>query len=300
MKRRRLDFSLEEHGLVIPTDDEPLAVFDTGCDNSLINLNSFIVGSYLGIYYNLQGALEGMTRSQSLQLANHCFTKIVCKDREFIRVVNQCLVDPNPQQIETLLQPHQLRASGILLDDIPPCHLRIDNKPGTLCLKAGETTVPLYFDGLKTFIICVKPTEEELHSLPHVVLTSEEPYEPRTRLYTRRVYSGTFGPVKFRRKHSEPSIEQWQAILGYCSKDVVKETLKNTTRHIKTLDMETREYMRDYAKSRTNPLRPYRINDILFTDTFFSTIRSIRGNTCFQVFALKRTMYSFATHMKAE
>lgn len=125
------------------------------------------------------------------------------------------------------------------MDNIPPCHLRIDNKSGTLCLKSGETTVPLYFDGLKTFLICVKPTEEELHSLPHVILTSEDPYEQRTRLYTRRVYAGTFGPVKFRRKHSKPSIEQWQAILGYCSKDVVKATLKNTTRHIKTLDMET-------------------------------------------------------------
>lgn len=102
MKRWRLDFSLEEHGLVILTDDEPLAVFNTGCDNSLINLDSFMVGSYLGVYYNLQGALEGMTFSQSLQLANHCYTKTVCKNKEFIRVVNQCLEDPNQNQIASI------------------------------------------------------------------------------------------------------------------------------------------------------------------------------------------------------
>lgn len=241
-----------------------------------------------------------MGNAQVLELANNCLTKIVCKDISFIGVVNQCLVDTDPNQTETLLQPHQLRAHGVLLDDVPPCHLRIDGTPGTLRLKVGETEVPLYFDGLKTFAICVRPTEEEINSLPHVVLTSEEPYEPRTRLYTRRVYSGSFGPMKFRRKISEPSLEQWQAILGYCSKDTVKATLQNTTRHIKTLDMETRDYMRDYAKSRTTALRPYRINDTLFTDTFYSTIRSIRGNTCFQVFALKKCMYSVATPMKSE
>lgn len=291
---------MEDVGLVIPTDDEPMSIFDTGCDNSLINLNSYIVGHYLGIKYNLKGALNGMGNAQTLELANNCMTKIVCKDRSFIGVVNQCLVDEDPEQTESLLQPHQLRAHGVLLDDVPPCHLRIDGNPGTLRLKVGETEVPLYFDGLKTYIICVRPTEEEIHSLPHVILTSTEPYEPRTRHYTRRVYSGSFGPMKFRRKISEPSLEQWQAILGYCSKDTVKATLDNTTRHIKTLDMETREYMRDYAKSRTNALRPYRINDILFTDTFYSTIRSIRGNTCFQVFALKKCMYSVATPMKSE
>lgn len=209
-----------------------MAIFDSGCDNSLINLNSFIVQNYLGIKYNLKGALSGMGNAQVLELANNCLTKIVCKNTSFIGVVNQCLVDPDPDQTETLLQPHQLRAHGVLfLDDIPPCHMRIDGTPGTLRLKVGETEIPLYFDGLKTFAICVRPTEEEINSLPHVVLTSAEPYEPRTCLYTRRVYSGSFGPMKFRPKISEPSLEQWQAILGYCSKDTVKATLQNTSRH---------------------------------------------------------------------
>lgn len=103
--------------MVIPTDDERIAVFDTGCD-----LSSGLILAYITIC--------------NLQLASHCFTNIVCKDKEFIGVVNQCLVDPNPHQIETLLQPQ------VLVDNIPPCHLPIDKKPGTLCLKAGETTVP--------------------------------------------------------------------------------------------------------------------------------------------------------------
>ena len=64
--------------------------------------------------------------------------------------------------------------------------------------------------------------------------------------------------------------------------------------------METREYMRDYRKSRSNPLRPMRIDDTLFTDTFYSTKKSIHGHTCFQLFALKKCMFSVATPMKTE
>ena len=115
-----------------------MSIFDSGCDNSLVNLTSFIVGNYLGTKYNLRGALNGMGNAHVLELANNCLTKIVCKDRSFIGVVNQCLVDPDPEQTETLLQPHQLRANGVLLDDVPPCHLRIDGSPGTLRLKGDR------------------------------------------------------------------------------------------------------------------------------------------------------------------
>ena len=99
---------------------------------------------------------------------------------------------------------------------------------------------------------------------------------------------------------SAPTLDKWRANLGYPNEEIVKLTLKNTTQLLKTMEMETREYMRDYKQSRTTALKPYRIKDILFTDTFFSSIKSVRGHTCFQMFALKRSMYSQAVPMKAE
>lgn len=95
-----------------------------------------------------------------------------------------------------------------------------------------------------------------------------------------------------RRPVSEPTIENWQANLGYLSMEVTKQTLKNTTQLLKTMEMETREYMHDYKQSRTRSLKPYLIKDVLF--------ESVRGHTCFQMFALKHSMYSTATPMKAE
>ena len=64
--------------------------------------------------------------------------------------------------------------------------------------------------------------------------------------------------------------------------------------------METRKYMRDYRKSHSSPLRPTRIDDTLFTDTFYSTKKSIRGMNCFQLFALKKCMFSVATPIRTE
>ena len=103
-----------------------------------------------------------------------------------------------------------------------------------------------------------------------------------------------------RNPKAQKTLEDWQADLGYPGVSIVKATLDNTTHYIKTMDMETREYMRDYRKSRSSPLRPIRIDDTLFTDTFYATLKSIRGHTCFQQFALKKCLFSVATPMKTE
>ena len=47
--------------------------------------------------------------------------------------------------------------------------------------------------------------------------------------------------------------------------------------------------MRNYFKTRIWTLKPKRIDDVLFSDTFFSSVSSIRGYKCFQLFALKST-----------
>ena len=58
--------------------------------------------------------------------------------------------------------------------------------------------------------------------------------------------------------------------------------------------------MPDYRKSRSNPLRPMRIYDTLFTDTFYLTRQSIQGKKCFQIFALQKCIFSVAMPMKTE
>ncbi|GFH50653.1 hypothetical protein CTEN210_07129 [Chaetoceros tenuissimus] len=103
-----------------------------------------------------------------------------------------------------------------------------------------------------------------------------------------------------RRSVSEPTVEDWRANLGFPSVEVTKQTLRITTQLLKTMEMEMREYMQDFKQSQTTVLKPYRIKDVLYTDTFFSTIKSVHGHTCFQMFVLKRSMYTKSVPMKAE
>ena len=284
--------------------DEDIAVVDSGCDQCIINKKSFIIKSYSGVYYSITGALACMTSGTTLELVSEAYTMLVCSDGYTALVrLNQVLLNRDPGQTEALFQPHQLRAGGVLVDDVPTCHTASDGKPGTQCVQVGDRKLPLYFDGYKTYFRLARPSEEDLQSVPVYRLTSELPYEPQRRKYTRRVRSDIqlIQTILCSRKGKvDKTIPEWQANLGYPSVRTVKSTLRNTTHYVKTLEMETREYMRDYRKSRASPLRPTRIDDTLFTDTFYSTKKSIRGHTCFQLFALKKCMFSVATPMKTE
>ncbi len=69
---------------------------------------------------------------------------------------------------------------------------------------------------------------------------------------------------------------------------------------VKTLQAETREYMRNHTKARVHCLRPKRIDDVMFTDTFYSGIVSIRSKKCFQIFAYKNSQMTIARTMTRE
>ena len=58
------------------------------------------------------------------------------------------------------------------------------------------------------------------------------------------------------------------------------------------LQAESREYLRNYYKTRVWCLRPISIDDVLYSDIFFSTIKSIRNFSCFQLFAYKTTKFT--------
>ena len=264
--------------------DECVAVIDSGCDQCIINIKSFTINSYSGIFYSVTGALACMISDSTLELVSEAYTLLVLPNGDNVLVeLNQVLLDRNPDQVESLFQPHQLRASGVLVDDVPACHIASTGKPGTQCVQVGSRKIPLYFDGYKTYFRLVKPSEEDIKTYPVYRLTSKRPYEPQCRKYTRRVSHDITLMTRLvtRKGKVDKTLPEWQANLGYPSVGVVQATLKNTTHYIKTLEMETREYMRDYRKSRSNPLRPMRIDDTLFTDTFYSSKKSIRGMTCF-------------------
>ena len=181
----------------------------------------------------------------------------------------------NPHQTESLFQPYQARAYGVVVDDVAKRHKGANGTHGSQSVYAQGHTLPLHFDGLKQFWSVARPKPADMNRYPKVVLTSPESYMPQQRRYTRRIVP------------SDISEEEWQKRLGYPPLLVTRKTLQNTTRMVNTVEAESRDYMRDHRVTRLPMLRPIRINDTCFHDVFFSSITSIRGYKCFLVNALK-------------
>ena len=79
--------------------------------------------------------------------------------------------------------------------------------------------------------------------------------------------------------------------MGYCPMEIVSKTLTATTQMVPRVEAETREIMRDHLLTRLPALKHRRINDSCYTDTFFASIESVRGYTCWQLFAFRRSCY---------
>ena len=98
--------------------------------------------------------------------------------------------------------------------------------------------------------------------------------------------------------YNAEELKTWRERLGYPPRQVVLKTLENTSQLICTVEAEQRELMRDHCVTRLYPLRPHRINDVCYSDTFFSSITSTRGYKMFQLFGLRDCNVDYVYLMK--
>ena len=142
--------------LCIPSD-ENILVIDNGCDQSIININSFLVQSFAGIYYNVGGAISTM-KSTNLELVNEAFTLVSMPDGgKIIFKINQAFLDKNPQQSEALLQPHQARAFGVIVNDCASRYLAPSSNPGGQYKTVNKSNYGIHVDGWKCYFKITKP-----------------------------------------------------------------------------------------------------------------------------------------------
>ena len=144
--------------LIIPSSQEELLIIDNGCDITIISKNSFLIQHYTNTYFNVDGALINMN-TNNLQLVNDCFTCVQLPNNKLaIFKLNNCLLDNDVTQRESLLQPHHARAFGIVIDDVARRHPGRDGKPGGQCIHVGTEKLPLHFDGWKCYFHIRKPS----------------------------------------------------------------------------------------------------------------------------------------------
>ena len=94
---------------------------------------------------------------------------------------------------------------------------------------------------------------------------------------------------------------QWINYLAYPPHNVMEMTLKATTQMATApLEMERRGIPRKAYQPRAVQLHPKRIPGRCYSDTFFSTVTSIRKFLCVQLFVYSLSDYIYIKHMRQE
>ena len=112
------------------------------------------------------------------------------------------MCDPDPLASESLLQPHQARHHGIVVNDCAKRHLYTTRSHGEQCMKVNKNILPLMFDSFKVFCIITKPSSSDLNDFQIHELTSSMEYNPQRRCHTRRL------------QHKPLKLQKWRKNLG--------------------------------------------------------------------------------------
>jgi hypothetical protein len=204
--------------------------------------------------------------------------------KEYCAIVYEGLYDATPHQFESLLAVHQCRRiPGNAVDDCATTECDTHGRPGTQRCRISGHLVPFYYDGTKCYYKLSQILDNELTSLPRLVFTPSGTYDPLSRTQTRRL---------------DQKKVDWKYNLGFPPDKVVTKTLAATTQMTPSVETETREIMRDHLKTRLPGFIFPRRNDIVYMDTFFSSVTSVRGYSCFQLYSFKNSGFDLPVLMR--
>lgn len=237
-------------------------------------------------YVTLLGPLAGRHVGSVFPLVTAIAKLVDEQGQSYCAKVHQAMYDSNPQQTESLISIHQaLRIPGNAIDDRSTDERDIRGNPGTQSSRLGQHILPFFFDGSKCYYKLFPITDAEASTLPSVTFSSDMAYDISSTSPSRRLPSTS-------------SKVDWKYNLGFPPDHVVEHTLKATTQLVATIESETREMMRDHFKTRIPELKYPRRSDTACLDTFFSSIKSVRGYTCWNLFCFKESGLDFPILMR--
>ena len=219
--------------------------------------------------------------------------------------INHCIYLGN-KKVDAIACPNQLRLNGIEVDERPKALFPNESHVQEIC--ADGITFPLTMRGPLAFLHVRCPTNVELmnNDLQIITLTSPDGWDPYgidslraaslvdtcpisnllTNLFVRNLQ-----PIQIKRKSAitpEDLVSRW-GIGIETARLTLLSTYQEYTREPRNL---TRRFKTSRAHSRFRTLfGPY---STFYTDTLFSKVVSLRGNTCGQVFFNKSRFYKFS------
>ena len=180
-------------------------------------------------------------------------------------------------QKESLVLPNHMRLSGVIVDNLDDRAPRIGpSMKGAQTIKVKKRTIQMKYDGSTSSFKTELPSAIDLACLPRVYILKGRHYQFK-KIKSRR------GKVDFHKRLSD--------CFGGIPDHVVKEMLKCTTLEYSSVTVENSINPRDHYVPRFPALRPFRLTRLVYTDTFFPKVTSIRGYKCFQLFGIKHAQY---------
>jgi hypothetical protein len=226
----------------------------------------------------LDGALEGMGKCSLLLV-----TAVTAHDHPMegtILLGAGCAGwDERPQQTKSLFNSHNMRKHNVIVHDTA--------KPdgGLQRLEVDGFHIPLDFVDDKTLSLQLRqPAPEELEKLEILWLTPRKLTANSNIHCTARRAPGGIVPVP----------APWEERLGYAPELITVKTLKGTRQLCSSpVEMDQRENPRQHRKTRIQALHPRRITGRTGSDTFFSSVESVRKYMSVQIFfcVLKKFLY---------
>ena len=195
----------------------------------------------------------------------------------------------DPKQIESLVNSHIMRDFNVIVDDIKKEH------GGKQQIVVDDIELPLEVSGERNEILFIQirqPTNKELQDLPIHWLTPRMP---------RSANQYLLSSTRMVKAKQIQTVDNWEERLGNAPEFAVAKTLEATTQYsIGPVEMDTRGEPRQHRKQRLVPLHPTRLNGRTDSDTFYSSIKSIRGYTCIQLFVHLPSQNIYIVPMRRE
>ena len=247
---------------------------------------------------------EGYKPRKNVKIVNVAFAYDTNEGDTYILEINHCLDFTNDMQ-HSLFCTNQIRANGILVEDIPKHYDVTGQSRQAIIIPERNLTFPLLVHGPTLYLPVRYPTETEMDECERVVLTSDNGWDPYADSASQRnIYS--LQSDQYCDDHSMP---EWYATLenqifvksittttkgeltpSYLSRlwNISLESAKRTLQSTKQSSMHilknglTRRRMAN--KSRLDFIRLSGYLSDFASDTFFSNVTSLRGNKCVQLF----------------
>ena len=275
---------------------------DSHADISCLGRHARITQYHDGINCSVQPFNDGYKPITNVSIADGAFAADSPDGTSAILHINHAL-DFTSSMEHLILCTNQARANGTIVNDVPAI---LDNKsPQNMVFPQNGTSFPIAFNGPVPFINVRYPTDDDMDSMPHIHVTSEDRWNPEILSTTRTSVSGVEHQISendsywmsnilsdnvnisgVNHVNSKALSPEYLSTLWSIPIHVAKRTLDATTQdNIRFKDGSGNVLRR--VKTRPHQSRYRQLgghNANFASDTFQANIESLRGNKYAQLF----------------